>query len=138
MNLENLLVLAQNGDDAAAAAAAGAAIIILLVELVLIGIMIVGLWTTFTKAGKPGWAAIIPIYNVIILLEIAGKPLWWIVLCLLPCVNVIAMLLISIDVAKSFRKGAGFGVGLAFLPFIFYPILGFGSAKYQGPAAAEA
>lgn len=87
----------------------------------------------FTKAGKPGWASIIPIYNLIVLVEIVGRPFWWIVLMLIPCVNVIVAILMSLDMAKSFGKGPGFGIGLALLPMIFYPILGFGDAVYQGP-----
>ncbi len=93
---------------------------------------IAGLWATFSKAGKPGWACIIPIYNVIVLLEIAGKPLWWLILLFVPLVNLIIVLLVTLDVAKAFGKGVGFGLGLVFLPFVFYPILGFGDAEYQG------
>lgn len=84
------------------------------------------------KAGKPGWAAIIPIYNIIVLLQIADKPLWWIILFLIPLVNLIMAILVSIAVAEKFGKGAGFGVGLALLGLFFYPILGFGDAQYQG------
>jgi hypothetical protein len=126
------LLLAQRDD------AGGAAVgIVLLIELVILVLAIAGLWTTFAKAGKPGWAAIIPIYNVIVLLEIAGRPIWWVLLFFIPCVNFIIAVLVSLDVAKNFGKGAGFGVGLAFLPFIFYPILGFSDARYQ-PSAAPA
>jgi hypothetical protein len=67
----------------------------------------------------------------VLLLEIAGKPIWWIILLLVPGVNVVIAIIISIEVAKNFGKGTGFGLGLAFLGFIFYPILGFGDAKYQ-------
>jgi len=94
--------------------------------------IIAGVWKVFTKAGKPGWAAIIPIYNLIVILEIAGKPIWWIVLFLIPVVNLIMAILVGIAMAEKFGKRAGFGVGLALLGFIFYPILGFGDAKYQG------
>ena len=79
-----------------------------------------------------GWAAIIPIYNLIVLLQIAGKPLWWFFLFLIPIVNLVMAILVCIAVAEKFGKGAGFGVGLALLGFIFFPILGFGSAQYQG------
>ena len=99
-------------------------------------LMLAGFWKVFSKAGKPGWAAIIPIYNLVILLEIAGKPLWWIVLFFIPLANFVAAILVSIEVAKAFGKGAGFGLGLVFLSPIFYPILGFGSAEYQGTPAA--
>jgi len=113
----------------------GASTIVLLIELALLVAIIAGLWKVFTKAGKPGWASIIPIYNGIVLLEIAGKPLWWIILFFIPCVNIIIAILVAMDVAKNFGKGAGFGLGLAFLPFIFYPILGFSDARYQPVAA---
>lgn len=111
------------------------ALIVLLMfafELAIIVAIIAGFWKVFAKAGKPGWAAIIPIYNIIVLLEIAGKPLWWILLFLIPIVNLIMAILVGIAVARNFGKSDGFGIGLALLGFIFYPILGFGSAQYQG------
>ena len=108
------------------------ALLVLAIELVLIVAIIAGVWKTFVKAGKPGWAAIIPIYNVIVLLQIADKPLWWIILFLIPLVNLVMAILVGIAVAQKFGKGTGFGVGLALLGFIFYPILGFGDAQYQG------
>src|SRR4051794_29028394 len=95
-------------------------------------ISIVALWKLFTKAGKPGWASIVPIYNLIVLLEIAGKPAWWIVLMLIPFVNFIIAIILFIALAEAFGKGAGFGIGLAFLGIIFLPILAFGSATYRG------
>jgi Family of unknown function (DUF5684) len=107
------------------------AIIGLIYLAIVIGI-IAGFWKVFVKAGKPGWAAIIPIYNFIVLLEIAGKPLWWVILLFIPVVNLVIAILVSIEVAKKFGKGTGFGIGLALLGFVFYPILGFGGAQYQG------
>jgi uncharacterized protein DUF5684 len=95
-------------------------------------VVIAGIWKTFEKAGKPGWACIIPIYNVIVMLDIAGKPIWWIVLFFIPLVNLIVAIMASVAIAERFGKGAGFGLGLAFLGFIFYPILGFGDATYRG------
>lgn len=95
-------------------------------------LMIAAFWKVFTKAGKPGWASIIPIYNLIVLLEIAGKPLWWIILLLIPIVNIVIAILVYISLAEKFGKGAGFGIGLIFLPFIFFPILAFGDAQYRG------
>ena len=103
-----------------------------LIFLAIIVGIIAGIWKVFTKAGKPGWAALIPIYNAIVILEIAGKPLWWIILLLIPVVNFVVAILVNIAVAEKFGKSSGFGVGLALLGFIFYPILGFGDAKYQG------
>jgi hypothetical protein len=110
----------------------GFAKVILVIELILLVVSLAGLWKTFEKAGKPGWAAIVPIYNSIVLLEIAGKPIWWILLFFIPCVNIVVFILVTIDVAKNFGQGAGFGIGLFFLPFVFYPMLGFGSAQYRG------
>ena len=94
-------------------------------------VILAGVWKTFTKADKPGWGAIIPIYNIILLLDIAGRPLWWIILLLIPFVNIVITIVVSIDMARNFGKGAGFGLGLFFLAIVFYPILGFGDAKYQ-------
>ncbi len=103
-----------------------------IVILLLIVAMIAGFWKVFTKAGKPGWAAIVPIYNIIVLLEIAGKPLWMIILFFIPCLNIVAAILVGIGVAEKFGKSAVFGVGLGLFGFIFYPVLGFGDAQYQG------
>ena len=99
-------------------------LLILVIELAVIVAIIAGLWKVFVKAGKPGWAAIVPIYNIIVLLEIADKPLWWIILFFIPFVNVIMAILVGIAVAKNFGKSDAFGVGLGLLGFIFYPILG--------------
>ena len=108
-------------------------------EIALLVLLFAGMWRVFQKAGKPGWAAIIPIYNIIVLLEITGKPLWWIVLYFIPFVNLVVVVLVSIELAKRFGKGVAFAIGLVFLPFIFYPILGFGDARYgAAPAPAPA
>ena len=106
-----------------------------IIWLALMVLVIAGMWKMFVKAGKPGWASIVPIYNIIVLLEIVGKPVWWIVLLFIPFVNFVIILLIMIALAKSFGKGVGFGIGCALLGFIFIPILGFGDAKYLGPRA---
>ena len=98
-------------------------------------LLIVAMWKVFTKAGQPGWASIIPIYNLYIWCKIVGRPWWWILLMLIPFVNFIVCIILCIDLAKSFGKGVGFGIGLALLGIIFFPILGFGSAQYQGPSA---
>ena len=98
-------------------------------------LILAALWKIFTKAGQPGWACIIPIYNLYVWCKIVGRPWWWILLMLIPFVNFIIAIILLIDLAKSFGKGVGFGIGLLLLPFIFFPILGFGSAQYQGPTA---
>jgi hypothetical protein len=114
--------------------AGGALAVLLIIEVVLIVVLIAGMWATFAKAGKPGWAAIVPIYNIIVMLEIAGKPLAWFWLFLIPIVNIVIIIVVTVELAKSFGKGGGFAVGLILLPFVFYPILGFGDAAYEGPA----
>jgi uncharacterized protein DUF5684 len=101
-------------------------------------LMIASMWKVFTKANEPGWAAIIPIYNMIVWCKIVGRPIWWFILLFIPCVGIVIAIMLAIDLAKSFGKGAGFGIGIVILPFIFLPILGFGSANYVGPAASTA
>ena len=101
-------------------------------------LMIAALWKVFTKAGQPGWPSIVPILNTYFLCKVAGRPGWWVILMLIPFVNFVIWIILCIDVAKSFRKGVGFGIGLLLLPIIFFPILGFGSAQYQGPSASPA
>jgi uncharacterized protein DUF5684 len=107
------------------------------VGLLIAVIMIAAMWKTFTKAGQPGWASLIPIYNIYILCKIVGRPAWWIILLLIPFVIFIIGIILCVDLAKSFGQGVGFGLGLVFLSFIFYPILGFGSAQYQGPSTGR-
>jgi hypothetical protein len=104
----------------------------MIVYLAVVGLVLAGWWKVFEKAGKPGWAAIVPIYNGIVILEIAGKPLWWIVLFFIPLVNLVVLIVVGIEIARRFGKSPPFGVGVALLGFIFVPILGFGDAKYQG------
>ncbi|WP_145857740.1 DUF5684 domain-containing protein [Pedobacter suwonensis] len=123
-------------ESSGVAAGIGGGIAIL--YLAIIVVMIVGMWKVFEKAGKPGWAAIIPIYNLIILLEIVGKPMIWILWLIIPCVNVVFAIWLYNLVSKSFGKSEGFTVGMVIFPYIFWPILGFGDAKYLGPSAAEA
>jgi uncharacterized membrane protein YhaH (DUF805 family) len=125
-----------NEDAMNSAAQQGGSMIGGLVGLAILVFLIAAMWKVFTKAGKAGWLVLIPIVNIYQLLKIAGRPGWWLILFLIPLVNLIISILVSMDIAKSFGKGAGFGLGLAFLSPIFYPILGFGSATYKGPAAA--
>src|SRR5206468_6701743 len=107
----------------------------MIVGLLIALLLIMAMWKVFTKAGQPGWASIIPIYNLCIWCKIVGRPGWWILLMLIPFVNFIILIILIIDLAKSFGKGVGFGIGLLLLAVIFFPILGFGSAQYQGPSA---
>jgi hypothetical protein len=128
-------------DDSSAAvptaALAGLGIGFFLVMMVVAVVFIIGYWKVFVKAGQPGWAAIVPIYNAYILTKIAGRPGWWVLLLLIPFVNIVIILLLSIDIAKSFGQTPVFGVVMLFLlSGIGYLVLGFGSARYLGPAAA--
>lgn len=135
LNLSGPSVFAQDGSGGDEVAFFGGGIIFVFYLAVLIG-TVVGMWKTFEKAGKPGWGAIVPIYNLVLLLNIVGKPTWWVLLWLVPCVNVFVFLIVSLELAKCFGKSAGFGVGLFLLGPIFFPILGFGDAKYVAPQAA--
>ncbi len=134
----NALQNMQGMDESMGALGAGLGIVLFLVYFVVIVVMIASMWKVFTKAGKPGWAALVPIYNIIVMLEIVGRPVWWILLLFIPLVGFIVGIILAIDLAKSYGKGTGFGIGLALLPVICYPMLGFGSAQYKGPAAQAA
>jgi len=104
--------------------------------LIIVFSIIIG-WKIYSKAGQPGWACIIPIYNMYILTKIIGKPGIWVLLFFIPLVNIIFGIWATNLLSKSFGKDEGFTVGLILLGFIFYPILAFGSAKYVGPAGAN-
>ena len=99
---------------------------------------IASLWKIYTKAGQPGWAAIVPIYNVIVLMNIVGRPVWWVVLMFIPFVSIVIAIIVCIDLARSFGKDMGFAIGMVLLSFIFLPMLAFGDARYVGPSAAAA
>jgi len=126
--MSELLLLAQSSDGGG-----GGSAVILIFYLIVIVIGIASMWVIFGKAGEPGWAAIIPIYNYIVLLRIVGRPWWWLLLAFIPIVGFIVAIMIYMDLAKAFGKGTGFGCGLLILPIIFFPILAFGDAQYLGP-----
>lgn len=129
----NALSLLAQQDDLGGAAA-GVGLVGMIIYLAIIILLFAGLWKIFSKAGKPGWASIIPIYNIYVLTEIAGKPILWFILSIIPCTAPIGLIIVWIAVAERFGKGAGYGLGLTFLAPIFWPMLGFGSARYLGPA----
>gem|GEM_PF-331932 len=110
--------------------------------LILIAIWVIANWKIFEKAGQPGWAAIIPIYSWIVMLDVQGRPKWWVIWYLIPFVNYVSALVMFIiqclDYAKRFGKDGGFVAGLILLNPIFLLILAFGSAQYQGVSAAAA
>lgn len=120
-------------DSDYSALGAGIGILGWLLYMAVIVFYIVCMWKVYTKAGKPGWAAIVPIYNILVQLEIVGRPWWYLLLLFIPVVNVVIGIMILLDLAKVFGKDTGFGIGLILLSFIFIPILAFGDAKYQGP-----
>jgi hypothetical protein len=111
---------------------------IAVIYVAIIALMIVSMWKIFTKAGKPGWACLIPIYNILVLLEIIGKPWWWLLLMLIPFVNLVFAIWAMNLLSKSFGHSEGFTIGLLLLGFVFIPILGLGESKYIGPAGQPA
>lgn len=124
-----------NGTPAPAAAAATAVTLLmmtLLISAILI-VIVVSAWKVYTKAGRPGWASLVPIYSQWVMAEIGGKPGWWALLMFIPIVNIVISLLISLGVARNFGKSDVFGIfGLWLFSVIGFPILGFGSATYRG------
>lgn len=106
--------------------------VIIVIYFAILILMIASMWKIYTKAGKPGWAAIVPIYNLVVLLEMVGKPWWWLFLMLIPIVNIVLIIIVTHKLSVSFGKGAGFTVGLILLGIVFYPMLAFGDAKYVG------
>lgn len=111
--------------------AAGLGLGFVIFWLALVLLIVASMWKVFEKAGEPGWAAIVPFYNIVVLLKIAGKPAWWFLLMLVPIVNLIVAIIVTVSLAKNFGKGAGFGLGLIFLAPVFYPMLAWGDARYQ-------
>ena len=97
----------------------------LTINLAVTALIVVALWMSFDKAGKPGWAAIVPFYNLAVFFETAGRPWWWLFLMLIPVANIVFYILGCVGFAKAFGRSGGFAVGLIFLPFVFFPIVGF-------------
>lgn len=110
---------------------------VLFLTIIFAVFIIATMWQIFKKAGKPGWASLVPVYNTVILLEIVGKPLWWIFLMFIPFVNFVIAIIIYLDLAKAFGKGTDFGLLLIFLPIIALPMLAFSKdTHYVGPVAS--
>ena len=110
--------------------------VILIVMAVSI-LMIIAMWRIFTKAGKPGWASLVPIYNMVVMMQIVGRPEWQVVLMFLPFAHIYISIVLPLDLAKSFGKTTGFGVLMIFFPAIMNPILAFGSSRYVGPVMRQ-
>jgi hypothetical protein len=114
----------------------GVGIILLVLYLAIVVAAVAGTWKTFTKANQPGWAAIIPLYNYYVMLEIGDNEWWWLlVIMFVPVVNLYGLYKLNDGVAKAFGQGLGFTLGLLFLPFVFLPLLGFGDYEYVGAPA---
>lgn len=128
------LILAQRSNDAATAEGGLVGTIVMFAILGVVLLTLAGMWRVFSKAGQPGWGIFVPVYNVLLMCKVAGRPAWWLVPTLL--LAPIFLIILSIDIARRFGKGAGFGLGLAFLPFPFYCMLGFSGAQYGGGTTA--
>ncbi|RDV37665.1 signal peptidase I [Bradymonadaceae bacterium TMQ3] len=113
-------------------------LISLVISLALLLVLVASTWKLFTKAGQPGWMSLIPVLNTIIMVQIAGKEIWWVLLLFVPVANVVAMIIISLAFAEAYGKDTLWGLGLIFLPFIFYPMLAFGNAQYMGSSRVPA
>jgi len=109
----------------------GEIILLLIVLIPFLFLPIISLWKIFEKAGEPGWAAIIPVYHLIIIMKIADKPWWWGLLACIPYVGLVFSIWGTNLMVKKFGKTEAFTVGIVFLPFIFLPILGFGDARFS-------
>ena len=107
--------------------------ILFIIYFAIIGLMIASMWKIYSKANQHGWACIVPIYNLVVLLNIIGKPTWWIILMIIPIVNLVILIIVYHNLSLSFGKDGGFTAGLILLGFVFFPILAFGDAQYIGP-----
>jgi hypothetical protein len=128
----SLLAVLSGGSSSSGGAAAGVSLVFFLIYIAVIVLTIAGMWKTFEKAGQKGWAAIVPILNYYVIIKLVGREVWWIILLFIPCVNIVVAIILFMDLAKKFGKSEGYGIGLALLPFIFFPMLGFGKDEYQG------
>ncbi|MFY4813583.1 DUF5684 domain-containing protein [Haloarcula sp. AONF1] len=106
-------------------------IVLLLFNLLIAGIHIAGMWMVFEKADRAGWKAIVPVYNLYVMLQIGGNAWWWLVLLLIPILNIYVLYKIHAGVARTFGRGIGFGLGLTFIGPLFFPLLGFGDYQYR-------
>jgi len=100
-----------------------------LMILAFVLLVLISMWRVYERAGEPGWAILIPIYNTYVLTRIGRVSGWWVLAMFVPLLNVVALFVISIGVAERFNRGAGFGIGLTILPFIFYPMLAWGDGQ---------
>ena len=127
-----------NGEEVSSSGGVVGGLVGMVIMLAFIGVMVASMWKVFAKAGQPGWASIVPIYNLVTMLKIAGLPAWYLVLFCVPIANFYALYATTAGMAKNFGKSSGFGFGLLFLGFIFFPLLAFSDARYMGETAAGA
>ncbi len=113
-----------------------AGIISMVITLAILGFYIYCGWQLYVKAGEPGWASIVPLYNAYVMVKFLGRPWWWLILLFVPIVSIVFAIILMFDLAKCFGKSAGFAIGLILLFPIFYPILALGDAEYTQPSAA--
>lgn len=106
--------------------------LIVLLSLVLSLVAVAGYWKALSKAGEPGWAAIIPVYNLWVLVRASGNSWLWFVACLVPLVNFFAVAKVFVNFAGQFGRGVLFGIATWLLPFLMMPLLGFGDYQYRG------
>lgn len=106
------------------------ATVVCLFYLAIVVLMVVAMWKIYVKAGQPGWAAIIPIYNIVVLMRIVGKPGWWTILYFIPLVNIVIAIIVTHRLSLSFGKEIGYTLGLLLIGIVFYPLLAFGDATY--------
>ncbi len=134
-----LAVAVSTESDSISGGAVAAAVLLYLgmfaVSYVVVSLGYAGL---FKKAGEPGWAGWVPVYNTVVLLKIVGRPTWWVALWyLVPIANVVVLILVMIDLSRSFGHDVGFALGLIFLSVIFMYVIWLGDSQYRGPAAAR-
>jgi hypothetical protein len=116
--------------DSSSGAGIGFAVVI---WLVLLAIYVVAMWKLFTKMGQPGWVGIIPLLNAYGIYKLAGRDWWWVILLLIPCINIVAAWFLASDTAKLFGKELGWTIVLFIFPGIGHIILAFGDSQYVGP-----
>lgn len=118
----------------------GLDIVVVVVVLVALPLMllVVPTWRIYVKAGEPGWASIVPLFSQYTLCSVVGRPVWWLIFLLIPYVNFVFWLIVAMDLARVFSRSKAFGIGLWLLPFVFLPILGYGSAEYTAPSGVSA
>lgn len=107
-----------------------------IIYLAIMVLTIAGMWKTFEKAGQPGWGCLIPIYNIYLMTKMTDKPAWWIIMFFIPLVNIVFCVMLYNELVKRFGQGIGYTIGILLLPFVFFPMLGFGSAQYNKEVAA--